>query len=81
VRVGSRPAPGATTGESVEESGCGLLVFDLIPIRVNDRTERAYRHAVGSGSGLTDTQMQTSWYYIPLVGNVVCTTIKGTVTR
>lgn len=81
LRVGPHPAPAATVGESVEESGCGVLIFDLIPIGINDRTDRAHRHAVGSGSGLTDTQIKTSWYYLPLVGTILCTTLKGKVVR
>ena len=81
VRVGPRPAPDATLGQNVEASGCGLLFLDLFPIGVNSRTERAYKNAVGTGSGLADTQIRNYWFYFPFLGNVLCTTIKGTVVR
>ena len=82
ARIGPRPPEtyqmlGPTSG-----SACGLNLFGIIPIRVNDRTERAYAAAVKhGGTGLIDTKVQTQWWVIPLVGVKHCTVIQGTEIR
>lgn len=82
VLVGPRPVSAAPAGETVEGSGCGLLVFGLIPAGVNTRTERAYKNALGGrGTALSDTEIQYSWYWIPPVGQLVCTTLRGSIVR
>jgi hypothetical protein len=54
----------------------------LIPIFVNDRTERAYDEAVTKGGAefLVDTEVIDRWYYAG-VGLVLCTTVAGTGAR
>ena len=79
--VGPRPTA-ATAGQNATGSGCGVLVFDLIPVMVNSRTARAYQNAIaGRGVALTDTEIQDSWYWIPLVGTALCTTLRGQVVQ
>jgi len=60
-------------------SACGVNLFAVIPIGVNDRAERAYRQALerSRGTGLTDTKVTDRWYWI-YVGMMVCTDISGT---
>ncbi len=82
VPVGPQPPPAAALGEVVEHTSCGLLVFDLIPAAVNGRTERAYKHALENrGSMLADVELKYSWYYVPLLGDLVCTTVRGRVVQ
>lgn len=82
ARVGPRP-PGSYEIVGRSEGGaCGLLFLGVIPIGVNSRTERAYAEAVhGRGTGLIDTELQYTWWFIPYVGTLHCTTIIGTVIR
>ena len=76
--VGPRPHQPYTAGEKVEGSGCGLLLFGIIPIMANSRTERAYDEAIGErAQSLTDTEVQQSWYTIPGAGLLLCTTVEG----
>ena len=80
VLVGPRPPAADPAPEVSRGSGCGLLLFGIIPIRVNSRTERAYRDALGGrGFGLADTEIQQSWYWIPEIGTVLCTSVAGRV--
>ena len=76
--LGPQPPPDYKAGEMVHGSACGLLLFGIIPIQVNTRTERAYEQAVGTHlAGLTDTQIRYSWYIIPCVGLYLCTDVEG----
>jgi hypothetical protein len=78
ARVGP-PAP--TTYQELgpaHGSGCGVLLLHLIPIGVNDRTERAYKDALAhGGSQLVDTKLRAHWYFIG-IGDLLCTSVEGT---
>lgn len=68
---------GSTRGEA-----CGLLLFSLVPMSVNDRVERAYANALErvKGTSLTDTVLTDQWYFA-LLGPVVCTRVEGLALR
>jgi len=73
------PVPGS---ELSRGSGCGLLLFGVFPIRVNSRLERAYRDALdGRGTSLADTEISESWYWIPEIGPILCTSVAGRIVR
>jgi hypothetical protein len=79
-RVGPRPPPGYSTGETVRGSACGALIAGFIPVSgINTRVERAYKDALGNrGTGLTDTKIRNYWSVVP--GAVfLCTEIEGKV--
>jgi hypothetical protein len=84
VKVAPIPAAGATVGERVKGSSCGFLLFDLIPIGINERTKNAYDKALrsaGAGTqGLADTDVTTKWFYVYL-GSIYCTTVEGNAVR
>jgi hypothetical protein len=68
-------------GQGSAES-CGLL-FGPIPIRVNNRTFRAYDRALensGGAVGLTNTTVTDSWFWTP-IGVFLCTEVTGTGVR
>jgi hypothetical protein len=75
------PSSYSTLGRT-QGSACGFLFYSLIPIFVNDRTERAYDEAVSKGGAefLIDTEVIDRWYYAG-VGLVLCTTVAGTGAR
>jgi hypothetical protein len=66
----------------VRGSACGVLLFDVIPIKTNDRTERAYRNALARNRGelLADTHIRERWYFI-YAGELLCTDIEATAVR
>ena len=82
VNVAPQPPASYSVLGSTNGSACGLLLFDLIPIGINDRTERAYANAVGKAGATTliDTSITTSWYYA-LIGVVHCAEVQGTAIR
>ena len=78
MAVGPEPPQGYTAGSTVRGSSCGLLLFGLIPIGVNERTEDAYKDALkGHAGGLTDTRISYAWHIIPAVGLQLCTDVEG----
>ena len=78
VVVGPRPPQHLDIGEKVSGSACGLLLWGMIPIRTNSRTQRAYDQACGgSHGGLTDTHIRYSWYTVPALGVFLCSEIEG----
>lgn len=79
VQVAQQPSSEQRVGEVAHGSACGVLIWGIIPAGNNSRTERAYKEAVGSHSGLVDTKIQYSWYAIPYVGYLLCTTVEGRV--
>lgn len=82
VRIGPVSPSAYETVGPTKGGACGVLLFSVIPIRVNDRVQRAYDEALaGKGTGLIDTELQHSWWYIPYVGPMYCTHISGTVIR
>lgn len=71
------PARYVTSGEAIG-TACGVLLFNIIPIQVNDRTERAYKQALqrANAEGLLDTTVTDRWYFI-YVGGLYCTDVQG----
>lgn len=81
VLVGPRVSGPVQLGEERRGGACGFLLFAMLPLGVNSRTERAYANAVGSGGrGLVDTEIKYSWWLIP-GGVLLCNTVRGTVIR
>ena len=67
-----------TRGRSIKASASGFQLFLFIPIRINDRHERAYtllRERAGHDY-ITDIKVQESWIYA-FVGTVYKTTLKA----
>ncbi len=70
----------ATKGKTVSGSACGFQLLLFIPIKVNDRYERAYAELLadaGPGYSVTDITVSESWTY-GLVGTAYCTDLKAT---
>jgi hypothetical protein len=82
VKVAAVPPADFQGAERSEGSGCGFLLFDLIPIAVNDRLQRGYDEAVrrAEATALADAEITTRWYYAGF-GTVVCTDVAGTAIR
>jgi hypothetical protein len=78
VLVGPRPT-GQEASTHVEGSSCGLLLFGVLPLGVNERLQRAYDEAlVETGKReLVDTKIRDRWYVIPLLGVGLCTDVEG----
>ena len=82
VLVGSRPPSAYEVVGPASGGACGVLLFSIIPIQVNSRTKRAYADALADkGTALINTEIQNSWWYIPYVGPMYCTTVLGTAIR
>jgi hypothetical protein len=79
-----RPLPpaDAVIGPKTKGTGCGVLLFDFIPISVNDRVGRAYKQATDGGRalGLTNTTVNERWYWI-YIGTLLCTDVEGDAVR
>src|SRR5213594_2224249 len=76
--VGPRPPSSVTLGEERSAGACGFLLFGVLPLGVNSRTERAYAGALEAGDqGLTDTELRYSWWLIP-GGVLLCSVVRGT---
>lgn len=70
----------ATKGRTVSGSACGFQLLLFIPIKINDRYERAYAELLddaGPGYYVTDIQVSESWKY-GFVGTAYCTDLKAT---
>jgi len=78
VNVAPTPPAGAVITHQGHGEGCGVNLFGVIPILVNDRAERAYKEAVESAdaTGLTDTKITDRWAWI-YVGEKFCTIVQG----
>jgi len=59
--------------------GCGVLLFNFIPIGVNERAEKAYQRALESVAATTliDVRVTERWSWI-FVGFKFCTRIDAT---
>jgi hypothetical protein len=80
--VGPKPRDGYEVLGRASGSGCGLALFGVIPLGVNSRTERAYQEALKrGGTGLIETELQNQWWWVPFLGLVYCTAIRGTEVR
>jgi len=64
-------------------SGCGFLLFGVVPIAWGGMTQRAYHGAVEAkkGDDLINPAVKESWWWIPPVGYIRCTNVSGTVIR
>jgi hypothetical protein len=82
VRVAPRPPEDATVLGPTRGSGCGVLLFDVIPVGVNGRVERAYAEALRArgGTALVDTTVTDRWYTV-IVGTLHCTDVAGVAVR
>ena len=82
--VNVAPLPPTEYSEIGPSSGeaCGLLLFSMFPMSMNDRVERAYAQALQrvEGTSLTDTVLTDRWYFA-LLGPVVCTQVEGLALR
>lgn len=80
VRLGPRPPANPALLGTVKGSACGLLVFGVMPIGVNERVAEASREArVAAGrQSVTDVRLSERWYIVPLLGTVLCTDIEET---
>ena len=84
ARVAPPPPPSYRVLGTVHGGACGMMLFDVIPLHVNERVERAYGRALARARGATaliDTQLRDRWYTaggIMIAGHVVCTDIVGT---
>jgi len=70
----------ATKGRTITGSACGFQLLFIIPIRINDRYERAYAELLndaGPGAYVTDINVSERWKY-GLVGTAYCTDLKAT---
>jgi hypothetical protein len=80
VKIGPRPPANPTLLGSSRGSSCGVLFFNLLPVGVNDRVDKAYKEAqvaIG-GRDVTDTRVTERWYSIPLLATVLCTDVEET---
>ena len=84
VSVAPPPPPSYRVLGTVRGGACGMMLFDVIPLHVNERVERAYGRALARARGATaliDTQLRDRWYTaggIMIAGHIVCTDIIGT---
>lgn len=80
VKIGPQPTSTTRLLGVGHGSGCGLLLFNLVPLGVNGRVEKAHEEAqisVGKRD-VTDTKVRERWYLVPLVGTVLCTDVEET---
>jgi hypothetical protein len=61
---------------------CGLLLFGVIPIAMDDRPRLAYQEAIeeARATARIDTTVSTHWWWTP-VGSIHCYDIAGTAIR
>ena len=78
--IAPRIPDSAELGARTSGSACGLVLFNVIPIGINDRAERAYRNALEptKATALGDVSVVDGWYYI-LIGEVLCAEVSGAV--
>ncbi len=78
IKVAPEPPTDYVATTTGRGSACGLNLFGVIPLGVNDRAERAYDEALqaSGGTGLTDVSVTERWYWI-YVGDTFCTDIEG----
>jgi len=88
VLVAPRPPEQHTKLGPASGTACGSLAvistaYNVLPIGLNSRVERAYERALASVPGATalvDTQLEESWYWYVLA-TARCTTISGEAIR
>ena len=78
VNVAPTPPVGAMITHKAHGEACGVNLFGVIPIGVNDRAQRAYDEAVegADATGLTDTKITDRWAWV-FVGEKFCTIVHG----
>ena len=82
VRVGTPPPASYEVIGLRFASECGVLLFDLIPIGINDRVERAYDRILRSNgaTALYNPTIRDNWYWIG-IGDLLCTDVVGDAVR
>ena len=83
VTVAPRPPMNPTLLGSAKGSSCGMLLFNLVPMGVNDRLAEAHtaaQAALGTNE-VVDVRIRERWYVVPLVGTVLCTDVEQTAAR
>ena len=84
VRLGSRVDGAVPAGaeRAIAAESCGFQLLLFIPIKINDRAERAYLQLENAAAGdfITDVQVQESWTY-GLVGTLYCTRLQAKAIR
>ncbi len=84
VNLGSRvdSAVPISTGRTITAESCGFQLALFIPIKVNDRAERAYMQLENAAAGdfIIDVQVQASWTY-GFVGTLYCTRLQAKAIR
>jgi hypothetical protein len=84
VVLGSRINGAIPVGaeRTITSEACGFQLLLVIPIKVNDRAERAYMQleAAAGGDFITDVRIQESWTY-GCVGTLYCTKLQGKAIR
>ena len=84
VKLGSRVSGPTPIGQSRTITGeaCGFQLLLFIPMKVNDRAERAYTQLENAAGGdfITDVKVQESWTY-GYVGTLYCTKMQATAIR
>ena len=80
VKIAPRPPATPALLGVTHGSACGVLVFNVIPVGVNDRVEKAHQEAqLANGMrSVTDVKVTERWYLVPLFGTVLCTDIEET---
>lgn len=84
VMVAPEVPPTYTKLGPAEGKACGTLAlgptaYNAIPVKLNDRAERAYENAVSSVAGATalmDVSYQESWFWW-VIGTTRCVTVSG----
>lgn len=70
---------GPAEGKACGTLALGPTAYNAIPVKLNDRAERAYENAVSSVSGATalmDVSYQESWFWW-VIGTTRCVTVSG----
>jgi len=70
----------ATKGRTISGSACGFQLLFIIPVKINDRYERAYAELLedaGPGYYVTDINVSERWKY-GFAGTAYCTDLKAT---
>ena len=80
VKIGPRPPATPTLLGVTRGSGCGFLLFNIAPIGVNERVEKAHQEAqLANGMrAVTDVKVIERWWIVPFVGTVLCTDVEET---
>jgi hypothetical protein len=82
--VAPTPPPGHTKLGDATGSACGMLMilstaYNVIPVQLNSRAERAYQEALAQypdAKALINVTMKQNWYWV-VIGTLHCVTLTG----